>query len=49
MTVELLAAGLLIAVPIAFNVAFFELGRSFDYPYVGWSLWLVGLGVFLVI
>jgi hypothetical protein len=29
---ELGAALLLIAVPIAFNVAFFELGRSFDYP-----------------
>ncbi len=26
------AAVLLIAVPIAFNVAFFELGRAFDYP-----------------
>jgi hypothetical protein len=26
------AAVLLIAVPIAFNVAFFELGRTFDYP-----------------
>jgi hypothetical protein len=23
---------LLIAVPIAFNVAFFQLGRAFDYP-----------------
>jgi hypothetical protein len=32
MTVELVAGGLLIAVPIAFNVAFFELGRVFDYP-----------------
>jgi uncharacterized protein DUF4386 len=28
----LVAAVLLIAVPIAFNVAFFELGRTFDYP-----------------
>jgi hypothetical protein len=27
-----LAAILLIAVPITFNLAFFELGRSFDYP-----------------
>lgn len=32
MTVEVAAAALLIAVPIAFNVAFFELGRAFDYP-----------------
>jgi hypothetical protein len=32
MTVELVAALLLIGVPIAFNVAFFELGRTFDYP-----------------
>jgi hypothetical protein len=31
-TSEALTAVLLIAVPIAFNVAFFELGRSFDYP-----------------
>jgi hypothetical protein len=29
---EAAAAILLIAVPIAFNVAFFELGRAFDYP-----------------
>jgi hypothetical protein len=29
---ELGAAWLLIAVPVAFNVAFFELGRAFDYP-----------------
>ena len=29
---ELAAAVLLIAVPIAFNGAFFELGRAFDYP-----------------
>ena len=29
---ELAAAILLIAVPIAFNLAFFELGRTFDYP-----------------
>jgi hypothetical protein len=32
MTVEVATAVLLIAVPIAFNVAFFELGRAFDYP-----------------
>jgi uncharacterized protein DUF4386 len=32
MTTETLTAVLLIGVPIAFNVAFFELGRSFDYP-----------------
>ena len=32
MTVELVTAALLIAVPIAFNVAFLELGRAFDYP-----------------
>jgi hypothetical protein len=30
--VEAAAAGLLIAVPIAFNAAFLELGRAFDYP-----------------
>jgi hypothetical protein len=29
---EVIAAVLLIAVPIAFNLAFFELGRAFDYP-----------------
>lgn len=29
---ELVAAILLILVPIAFNAAFFELGRAFDYP-----------------
>jgi hypothetical protein len=29
---ERAAAALLIAVPIAFNLAFFELGRTFDYP-----------------
>ena len=32
MPIEVWAAIVLIAVPIAFNVAFFELGRSFDYP-----------------
>lgn len=32
MTIELAAAVLLIVVPIAFNLAFFELGRTFDYP-----------------
>jgi hypothetical protein len=32
MTTELVTAVLLIAVPLAFNLAFFELGRSFDYP-----------------
>lgn len=32
MSADLAAALLLIAVPIAFNVAFFELGRAFDYP-----------------
>jgi hypothetical protein len=32
MTTESITAILLIAVPIAFNVAFFELGRAFDYP-----------------
>jgi hypothetical protein len=32
MTTELAAGVLLIAVPIAFNLAFFELGRAFDYP-----------------
>jgi hypothetical protein len=32
MTTEVVTAALLIAVPIAFNLAFFELGRAFDYP-----------------
>jgi hypothetical protein len=32
MSAEFAAAVLLIAVPIAFNLAFFELGRTFDYP-----------------
>ncbi len=32
MTVETVCAVLLIVVPIAFNLAFFELGRAFDYP-----------------
>ena len=32
MSLEVVTALLLIAVPIVFNVAFFELGRAFDYP-----------------
>lgn len=32
MTADVATALLLIAVPIAFNLAFFELGRTFDYP-----------------
>jgi hypothetical protein len=32
MSAEVAAAVLLIAVPIAFNLAFFELGRAVDYP-----------------
>jgi Domain of unknown function (DUF4386) len=32
MSVELVTGILLIVVPIAFNLAFFELGRAFDYP-----------------
>ena len=32
MSAELVTAVLLIVVPIAFNLAFFELGRVFDYP-----------------
>jgi hypothetical protein len=32
MRTEVVAAILLITIPIAFNVAFFELGRVFDYP-----------------
>ena len=32
MSVEAAAAILLIGVPVAFNAAFFELGRTFDYP-----------------
>jgi hypothetical protein len=31
-TTEVIAAVLLVGVPIAFNLAFFELGRAFDYP-----------------
>jgi Domain of unknown function (DUF4386) len=31
-TTEVITAILLIVVPIAFNLAFFELGRAFDYP-----------------
>jgi hypothetical protein len=31
-TVEVVTAALLVAVPVAFNLAFFELGRAFDYP-----------------
>jgi hypothetical protein len=31
-TIQTITALFLIAVPIAFNLAFFELGRSFDYP-----------------
>jgi hypothetical protein len=32
LSAEIAAAVLLIAVPIGFNLAFFELGRAFDYP-----------------
>ncbi len=32
MSIEVVTAALLIAVPIAFNLAFFELARAFDYP-----------------
>ncbi|HEU0236265.1 MAG TPA: DUF4386 family protein [Candidatus Limnocylindrales bacterium] len=32
MTIEVVTAAVLVAVPVAFNIAFFELGRSFDYP-----------------
>src|SRR3954465_10299379 len=32
MTPDVLTAILLVTVPIAFNLAFFELGRAFDYP-----------------
>src|SRR5215212_11599354 len=32
MSVEVAAATFLIVVPIAFNLAFFELGRVYDYP-----------------
>jgi len=32
MSAEVATAVMLIAVPIAFNLAFFELGRAFDYP-----------------
>jgi hypothetical protein len=30
--VDLVAAALLVVVPVIFNLAFFELGRAFDYP-----------------
>jgi hypothetical protein len=32
MNAEVMTAALLIAVPLAFNAAFFELGRALDYP-----------------
>ena len=32
MSAEVATAALLVAVPIAFNLAFLELGRAFDYP-----------------
>src|SRR6476661_5986830 len=32
MSPDVLTAVLLIVVPLAFNLAFFELGRAFDYP-----------------
>ena len=32
MTIDLATGVLLVAVPLAFNLAFFELGRAFDYP-----------------
>ena len=32
MSTEVVTAALLIVVPIAFNLAYFELGRAFDYP-----------------
>src|SRR6476659_41667 len=32
MSVEAVTGILLVLVPVAFNLAFFELGRSFDYP-----------------
>jgi hypothetical protein len=32
MPLETIAAALLVLVPLAFNAAFFELGRAFDYP-----------------
>jgi hypothetical protein len=31
-TTKIVSAVLLIGVPIAFNLSFFELGRAFDYP-----------------
>jgi hypothetical protein len=53
MTTEIFTAILLIAVPIAFDLAFFELSRAFDYPNIlrkiAWSLWLIAIGVFLLI
>ena len=32
MSAEVATAIMLIIVPVAFNAAFFELGRAFDYP-----------------
>jgi hypothetical protein len=32
MSIDVVTAVLLILVPIAFNVAFYALGRAFDYP-----------------
>jgi Domain of unknown function (DUF4386) len=32
MTLDIATSVLLVAVPVAFNLAFFELGRAFDYP-----------------
>ena len=32
MSIDVVAGLLLIVVPVAFNLAFFELGRAFDYP-----------------
>lgn len=34
MTLQLAAAAILVAVPVTFNLAYFELGRTFDYPSV---------------
>jgi hypothetical protein len=46
-TTEIATAVLLIGVPIAFNLPFFELGRAFDY--IAWSIWLIALGLFLLV
>jgi hypothetical protein len=44
-SIELTAAVLLIAVPIAFNLAF----TIVPVAYIGWSVWLIALGIGLIV